>query len=181
MSSAPRCALDDYSVFFSIGNGLVTDSMLERYGCNVLGVDVNLSALQHVSWSKRSQPASADLLRSDLVSWARSTRGGMFDIVVFNPPYVPTDADELARARVSHDISASWAGGHRGREIIDDALRSVRRVLVHGGLFYLVVENRNDVQDVLRLARTCGFQDGDIVLKRRAGPETLYVLRFRNG
>ena len=46
-------------------------------------------------------------------------RHAAFDLVVFNPPYVPTDEDELRRALTTRDISASWAGGPSGRVVID--------------------------------------------------------------
>lgn len=36
------------------------------------------------------------------------------DILVFNPPYVPTDEEEGADAQSSANISAAWAGGAIG-------------------------------------------------------------------
>ena len=37
------------------------------------------------------------------------------DILIFNPPYVPTPADEVG----SKGIEAAWAGGEDGRVVID--------------------------------------------------------------
>ena len=34
-----------------------------------------------------------------------------YDIIIFNPPYVPTTPEELALAKQNHDITAAWAGG----------------------------------------------------------------------
>ena len=38
-----------------------------------------------------------------------------FDIILFNPPYVPTPDDEIQ----GNDIEVSWAGGTNGRRVID--------------------------------------------------------------
>ena len=42
-------------------------------------------------------------------------------VQIFNPPYVPTPDEELART----DIARAWAGGNRGRAIIDKFLPQV--------------------------------------------------------
>jgi release factor glutamine methyltransferase len=153
------------------------------FACVVTGVDVNPAAIalnnifeRGVS-DKASSPdpaPSIDLVRGSLVSWSRSK---VFDVVIFNPPYVPTEEDEVERAKKDMDIAASWAGGERGREVIDETLSTVRRVLTDDGVFYLVVEELNDVDNVIAVALLYGLQ-GHILVQRKAGRETLYVVRF---
>lgn len=55
-------------------------------------------------------------------NFASSLRGP-FDVVIFNPPYVETPTEELQKAKKNHDISASWAGGIDGAEVIYDFLK----------------------------------------------------------
>lgn len=161
----------------SCGSGDVSKFISDLVGARafLLSTDVNPSALS----STRAQlpcPA-ADLLRGDLFSCFRG--GQLFDVVVFNPPYVPTDDYEFQQSLQVRDISASWAGGRHGREVIDRFLRTVGSYLSDSGVLYLVLIDLNDVQDVLKFARRFGLV-GQIVMERLAGIEKLYVIRFVN-
>lgn len=140
---------------------------------HVIGADVNAVALAHARGICPRPRVS--LLRGDLTTWARPA---VFDVAVFNPPYVPTDAGEMERALRDRDIAASWAGGPRGRQVIDACLRSVRACLVDGGVFYLVAEKANEVEELLGMARASGFGSATVVREAVAGRERLYVLRF---
>ena len=47
------------------------------------------------------------------------------DILVFNPPYVPTYDEEMHAAQHDTGISGSWAGGADGMQVTDALLRQV--------------------------------------------------------
>lgn len=61
---------------------------------------------------------SIDLVRGDLLSPFLSQRSKFVDVLVFNPPYVPTDASEIGGC----GIAASWAGGKDGMEVTNRLL-----------------------------------------------------------
>jgi release factor glutamine methyltransferase len=54
---------------------------------------------------------------------------GLVDLLLFNPPYVPTSEEEEALAQQDRSLSGSWAGGSLGtrllHSLIDDAGRSI--------------------------------------------------------
>jgi len=47
----------------------------------------------------------------------------LVDVLVFNPPYVPTEPEEAERGQEYGQISSSWAGGLDGTEVTNKLLR----------------------------------------------------------
>jgi len=54
-----------------------------------------------------------------------SRLGHAVDILVFNPPYVPTPDEEVDTAQYDAGIAGSWAGGTDGMQVTDALLRQV--------------------------------------------------------
>lgn len=117
------------------------------------------------------------------------------DIVVFNPPYVPTVSEESSIAQTSRGIEGAWAGGKAGMEITNSFLEVVSELLSSQGRFYLVALKANDVTGIRqkmldmynlqsdvsrnRLAHRFSSLISQIVLERRAGREHLFIIRFQ--
>ena len=75
-------------------------------------------------------------------------------------------------------ISVSWAGGRRGREVIDVLMPKVARILSNRGLFYLVCITENDPEELLENGRALGFL-AEKVKQEQRGMEELFILRFQ--
>ncbi|SGY14819.1 BQ5605_C013g07113 [Microbotryum silenes-dioicae] len=99
------------------------------------------------------------------------------DVIVFNPPYVPTSEDELEMARMEGVLERAWAGGADGMQVTDRLLDVVELLLSNRGLFYLVTIVQNKPQQIIEGLEKTGLR-GEVVLKRRAGGEHLHILRF---
>lgn len=56
-------------------------------------------------------------IQADLITGLRSNV--KMEILVFNPPYVPTEAEEFATAS---GLARAWSGGWKGREVLDRLL-----------------------------------------------------------
>ena len=82
----------------------------------VLAGDVNPDAIAATAATAQRNGVVVQPVQMDLLS---ALRPGMVDVLVFNPPYVPTSDDELQHALEHADISAAWAGGPRGRVVVD--------------------------------------------------------------
>ena len=87
--------------------------------------------------------------------------------------YVPTPPAEL----VGTGIERSWAGGTKGREILDQLLPSVSSLLSPHGVFYLITVDDNEPAEIAALLALQGLQSS-VVLRKRAKNEKLQVMKF---
>jgi len=152
----------------------------------LFSIDISsMACITTATTLKRNVPGHFNsVVQMDLLSAIRVSGG--IDVLVFNPPYVPTDdADSWAG-----DIKFAWAGEGMGMatswKVLDSltvqfpkyySLADMKDVLSADGVFYLVAVEPNNPQQILEIMAERGIQ-GDIVLKRKAGREVLYVLRF---
>ncbi|KAL1853264.1 S-adenosylmethionine-dependent methyltransferase [Diaporthe australafricana] len=176
-------------------------------GVLTLGVDVNAFACAATAaTAARAAADSPDThgrflgaVRGDLLA---PLRAGCADVLVFNPPYVPTDelpaqddgrlgaeagTDEgamSASARFDRDsylLSLSYAGGRDGMEITDRLIEGLPGVLSARGCAYLLLCAGNKPEEVK--ARIRGFGPawraetvGDS--GKQAGWEKLQIIRI---
>ncbi|KAJ9120117.1 hypothetical protein QFC22_003015 [Naganishia vaughanmartiniae] len=99
------------------------------------------------------------------------------DILLFNPPYVPTEETELAETQQDGLIGATWAGGQAGMKVTDIVLDMLPDILSVGGIFYLIAVSENNPREICARMQQKGFT-ADVALKRRAGRELLHVLKI---
>ena len=109
------------------------------------------------------------MVRSDLICGIRST----FDLIVFNPPYLPTQPEEMIDDWLEHALN----GGLTGRFVIQRFSEDVGRVLAPEGRILLLISSLTGLPEVRDLFFKEGFVS-EIRVKRKAEDETLYVLRI---
>lgn len=126
------------------GSGFVGAELATRTGASVLGVDVNPLACRQAS--ERGLP----VVRANLVD-AFADRA--FDVVAFNPPYLPA----VEEARREDWMEVAITGGETGRTVIEPFLETVGRVLAEGGTVYLLASSLSDLDAVNGAARQAGF------------------------
>ncbi|KTW32795.1 S-adenosylmethionine-dependent methyltransferase [Pneumocystis jirovecii RU7] len=118
-------------------------------------------------------PSYLDVIHTDL------TQGlyiiNKIDLLVFNPPYVPTESKEI---HMNKNMENTWAGGIEGMEITYKLLNCVNEILSDHGLFYLVAISKNKPKKIADFMRIHWNMESHIVLERKTGLEKLYVIRF---
>ena len=102
---------------------------------------------------------------------------GSVDVLLFNPPYVPTPDDEVG----GRGISAAWAGGEDGRVVIDRLLPLVGAMLSPRGVFYLLLVEDNRPEEIAALMRERYGFHAETVARRKARNEYLSVLKLWRG
>lgn len=157
------------------GSGVVSAFLASVTGPEALYLctDVNPAAAQCAAETSVCNGVSLQPVITDLVESLMPRLSGEVDVLLFNPPYVVTPPEEVG----GRGIEAAWAGGERGREVMDRFFPIVAQLLSNQGLFYLVTVAENDPEEILSVMADFGLQ-GEVCLARRAGSERLSILRF---
>jgi release factor glutamine methyltransferase len=96
------------------------------------------------------------------------------DVLLFNPPYVPTADEEVGGT----GIEASWAGGLNGRVVVDRAIPQIAQLLRKpNGVAYLITVDDNLPQDLQAQFSKVGLKMEPWV-RRRARNEYLTVQKL---
>ena len=139
-----------------------------------LATDINPSAcLATQRTSIKNKNYNINILNCDFVLPLRDRLRQAIDVLLFNPPYVVTEDNELG----SNSIEAAWAGGADGRVVMDRLFPMIDSLLSPSGVFFLVCIEQNKIEDIGKLLDQLGFQM-TIVMSRKAGIEHLYILKF---
>ncbi|MBN3284932.1 HEMK2 methyltransferase, partial [Polyodon spathula] len=167
----------DPSVCLEVGSG---SGVVSAFAASFIGpkaayfcTDINPLAAACTTETARCNEVSVQPVITDLVSALLPRLLEKVDILLFNPPYVVTPSEEVG----SCGIEASWAGGRRGREVMDRLFPLVPQLLSNQGLFYLVTVQENNPEEIISLLGKAGLK-GIRALSRQAGRETLSILRF---
>ena len=139
--------------------------------CSLYATDINKKA---VNATKRTAEANdVDIAVSNIdILGSNSPADNSIDVLLFNPPYVPTPSTEVG----SKGIEAAWAGGFRGREVIDRFLPCLPSMLsCPNGRCYLILVQDNRPAEISARLTEMGL-DSTILLSKRARNEHLMVM-----
>ncbi|XP_043095618.1 methyltransferase N6AMT1 isoform X3 [Puntigrus tetrazona] len=157
------------------GSGAVSAFLASVLGPQALYLctDVNPAAAQCTLQTAHCNHLQLQPVVTDLAECFLPRLKGEVDVLVFNPPYVVTPSEEVG----SRGIEASWAGGIRGREVMDRIFPMIPQLLSDHGVFYLVTVSENHPEEIVEVLGGSGLK-GQVCLSRHAGRETLSILRF---
>jgi release factor glutamine methyltransferase len=134
---------DDLVLDLGTGSGYVAGRFAEETDARVVGADISPLAV------REAREAGVDVLRGDLLDPIR----GPVDVVVFNPPYLPTDPENEWDDWMEYALS----GGEDGRRAIEPFLADLPRVLATDGSAYLLVSSLTDPDAVRAIATDHGL------------------------
>jgi len=139
-----------------VGSGAILCALLVEFGAaRGVGVDISVDAANLAQANLKAcglSPRSEIQVRD----WTRNL-DGPFDLIVSNPPYIPTaDLPGLPREVRDFDPSVALDGGSDGLAAYRRILPEARRLLAAGGRL-LVELGAGQAVEVAGIAKRCGF------------------------
>ncbi|KAI0726191.1 S-adenosyl-L-methionine-dependent methyltransferase [Fomitopsis betulina] len=163
------------------GSGCVSSFVGSVLGASTalcIATDINPHACLCTRLTGKQNKTPIDPINASLAAPLMRRLRHAVDILIFNPPYVPTYDDEVDDAQQGTDIEGAWAGGKDGMQVTNVLLDQVKYLLSPTGRFYLVAVAQNDIPAIQRRMLEKYSLHSEVVLQRRAGGERLSVIRF---
>jgi release factor glutamine methyltransferase len=143
------------------GSGALALAAAAAGARDVAAVDISRVAVLNVRLNAILNGVGVDVRRGDMFA---PFEGRRFDLVVANPPYVPSASDELP----SSGPSRAWDAGTDGRAFLDRLCAQAPAHLRPGGSVVLVQSSLCGEEATLEAMAAGGLEPG--VLGRRRGP-----------
>lgn len=147
------------------GTGLVAIHAAKA-GAKVTACDINPEAVECTRRNATKNSVRLKIVLSDLFE----AIPGYFDVIAFNPPYLPGDN------RSTSWIERSWAGGGKGSEVSIRFLQEAWRHLGPGGRIYMILSSLTGLTSVLKTAKE--RYDSELLEEQRMFFESLFAYRF---
>lgn len=151
-------------------------------------IDINKFACNATKGTASANEVNVEVINMDLLT---AFKDNSVDLLIFNPPYVPTDCDSREsipeQAKFYDDdaekdygndkmLMKSWAGGKDGCEIINRLLDNLENILTPQGIFYLLLIKENKPEKIRERLKDLGF-DSEQIIDRKIRGEHLLVLK----
>ena len=144
-----------------VGSGYIAARAREA-GATVVGSDLNPHAC------RQAREAGIPVVRGDLTT---AFRADAFDLVAFNPPYLPTPPEQEWGDWMERALS----GGEDGRAAVDPFLADAGRVLTGDGAALLLVSTLTDPEAVREQARAHGLAATEVASESHPFEQLLVV------
>jgi release factor glutamine methyltransferase len=143
------------------GSGLLALLAAREYRAEVVAVDISHRAILTTRMNARLNGAKVKTVRGNLFAPLGTRR---FDLIVSNPPYLPT----TNAAPGSHSQSRAWEAGSSGREYLDRICMEAPGHLHRDGVLILVHSSVCGERMTLSALGAAGLEPA--VVQRKRGP-----------
>lgn len=107
-----------------------------------------------VRYSRENAASAGVTVNVRLGSWTRAHRSGPFDLVLANPPYVPTDPESPT---ILDGPARAWDAGPEGRLVVDPLCAAAPDLLTVGGTLLFVQSELTGVEQSLTALADAGL------------------------
>lgn len=173
-------AVEDYArgLVLDIGTGSGLQALVAARKpevTKVIATDVNEFALQAAEANARENKFSHKISfkKSDLFEKLREAEyAKSFDSIIFNPPYLPTRAED----KLKGEINSAFDGGVTGRDVINAFLKDFDSFLRPNGLLLMAHSSLAGNKETIAALKKKGF-DVSVVGRQKFFFEELIALK----
>jgi len=141
------------------GSGFLS-VLLAKKKADVTAVDINPEAVETTKLNAKASKTHVNAFQSDLFSSVE----GRFDLIVFNPPYLPAEERDV-----------TYSGGKSGRDTIEKFIVQAKKYLNPGGGVMIVISSLTGEKEVIELFKEQGMK-ATVIDKEKVPWEELIVL-----
>lgn len=176
------------------GSGVIITALakyLDFQPFGFFGIDINKFCCDATARTAMANDVNVEIINMDLLT---AFKKNSIDLLVFNPPYVPTEtsqpldileqsklyddeAEQVFKTNENKMLIKSWAGGTDGSEVIDRVIFSLDDILSQNGTFFLLLIKDNKPEIIRAKLETLGFSSTQIIDRKIRG-EHLLVLKI---
>lgn len=139
------------------GSGAIAVSVAKNCDAKVTAVDVSKTALAVAEQNAKKNGVDVEFLHSNLFQDLKRKR--KFDIIVSNPPYIPTaQIPKLDKNVRECDPTLALDGGEDGLDFYREIIPKARKRLNSNGMIFFEV-GKGQAGDVRKLLRENGFEE----------------------
>lgn len=138
-----------------------------KYSKEVVAVDINKEAIEYAK-EKNKKMKNIEWKVSNLFE----NVDGKFDLIIFNPPYLPKEENE------PKELSLSICGGERGYELLFRFLKEAKKYLKKNGVILIVISSLTNFQKVKEFASK--YYKFEVLEEMKIPFEKLYVIKLSN-
>lgn len=143
------------------GSGAIAVSIAKNCEATITAIDVSKMALATAEANAKKNDVKIEFLHSNLFDGLKRKR--KFDIIVSNPPYIPTkEIEKLDKNVRKCDPVLALDGGEDGLDFYREIISKAPDRLNNGGLLFFEV-GKGQAQDVKKFLKENGFEEIKII------------------
>ncbi|XRO76748.1 HemK2/MTQ2 family protein methyltransferase [Methanocaldococcus sp. 10A] len=133
-----------------VGTGLISIACAKKGAKKVVGVDINPYAVELAKENAKLNNVDIICLESDLFENVT----GKFDVILFNPPYLPTSDED----KIDSYLNYAFDGGKNGRGILDRFIDNLPNYLKKGGVVQILQSSLTGEEETINKLKSLGFK-----------------------
>lgn len=138
------------------GSGIIAIACAQKLEVReVVATDISESAIKCAGANAKKHGLKIRLYRGNLFS-ALPKGIGKFNAILFNPPYLPTNASEKVHGKLNFALD----GGKEGISTAGKFLQGAGKYLEDGGMVLMIASTAQNLEKLSQIAENAGFSHG---------------------